>query len=282
MSIAARYSVLIDPLGWPSSESNDRYWRGHGSCREDQIQMTPVLLAHSTDFDIWQCSYIRHMDFYFCLPLYEQFPTTTSWLMHIYTTCSFYNHCLPCECTYHALTIYHMLLHLIYGKSELWAIILHLKGKTSEILMIICEGFTAALSKVKSFHQDPLVAEGKDHSHQGHAHHSISHAPSSSSSPPIPSGKPKSDQSGKSRSDHIVSRMKMFFQGGSFVGVSSSGGGGASGSGAKSPTKARRLVEITLLILRKYTKHIYIYIIIHKLSIFSFHLSKMKSSSSSS
>ena len=36
---------------------------------------------------------------------------------------AYYNHCLPFECTYHALTICHMSLHLTYGKSELWAII---------------------------------------------------------------------------------------------------------------------------------------------------------------
>ena len=35
---------------------------------------TYFILAHN--LDSLKCNYIEHMDFYFCLPLYGQFPTT--------------------------------------------------------------------------------------------------------------------------------------------------------------------------------------------------------------
>ncbi|XP_059079558.1 uncharacterized protein LOC131877787 [Tigriopus californicus] len=67
------------------------------------------------------------------------------------------------------------------------------KGKTFEILMVVCEGFTNAVAKTKSFHQDALT---------------------SATSPSSPTSGSLSVSS-RFRSDQIVTRMKLFFQGGS-------------------------------------------------------------------
>lgn len=67
------------------------------------------------------------------------------------------------------------------------------KGKTFEILMVVCEGFTNAVAKTKSFHQDALTSAT---------------SPSSPTSGSI-------SVSSRFRSDQIVSRMKLFFQGSS-------------------------------------------------------------------
>ena len=68
--------------------------------------------------------------------------------------------------------------------------------------MVICEGFSAAISKVKSFHQDSLEF-------------SLMAALTPPSSPPPGgvAGPAPSTAGARSRSDQLVSRMKMFFQG---------------------------------------------------------------------
>lgn len=69
------------------------------------------------------------------------------------------------------------------------------KGKTSEILMVLCEGFEAAIAKTKSFHQDPIPGFYR---------------------PDSPPTKAEAPKSAGNKSDHLVSRMKLFFQGAPF------------------------------------------------------------------
>ena len=107
------------------------------------------------------------------------------------------------------------------------------QGKTSEILKVLCEGFSSAVASTKSFHQDPLLDISSN---------------SPPSPPAVPVGstaeKESKEKSGSSsgrlsRSDQLVSRMKLFFQGSASSADrsgSGSGGGGKGGAGgSKSP-----------------------------------------------
>ena len=73
--------------------------------------------------------------------------------MYNYTTCNSYHHCLPFECTYHALTICHMQLHLTYEKSELWAIVVTTTNLSSILGSPLCH------KNFEKFHSKFMLAE---------------------------------------------------------------------------------------------------------------------------
>ncbi len=95
---------------------------------------------------------------------------------------------------------------------------------------MICEGFSNAIVKVKSFHQDPI------------------------DSPPLPlpastaggtrtaQQSPKSGGGSRFRSDHLVTRMKMFFQGAVGGGMSAAAAPSMAASAAGGGKEARKEV----------------------------------------
>ena len=97
-----------------------------------------------------------------------------------------------------------------------------MQEKAAEILSVICEGFIPSRGKSRNLHhEDALVPMETDSpSPPSGTAHQITAPSSSTSQPTAPPTTPSSGigssmGSSRFRSDQIVSRMKLFFQGGS-------------------------------------------------------------------
>ena len=66
-------------------------------------------MSNVITYDIWVFTFV-------CLCT-DNFVPKLVCLLGILLPAAFYNHSLPFECTYHALTMCHMYLYLTYGKS---------------------------------------------------------------------------------------------------------------------------------------------------------------------
>ena len=100
-------------------------------------------MSNVNTYDIWIFTFIC-----LCTDNFLSKPVCLQYVNYVYYLQLFYNHCLPFECTYHALTICVMLLHLTYGRSELWA-----KFFSSEFLQIltICQAINFISSIMSNF-----------------------------------------------------------------------------------------------------------------------------------